>query len=172
MLKIIACLVIISAGGICGMLVARGYSLRPVELRSLKSALQMLETEITYAATPLAEALGLVASRTDYRLAPFFEETPKELLSMSGCTAKEAWEKALLEFYPRSSLIDCDMAILRSLGGALGISDSSGQSKHLCLAMEQIEAELKKAEISALQHVKLWNYIGFLGGLVIVLIFY
>lgn len=172
MLKILACLVIISAGGICGMLVARGYSLRPVELRSLKSALQMLETEITYAATPLAEAFGLVAARTDNRLAPLFEETRKELLSMSGCTAKEAWEKALLRFYPQSSLIGCDISILRSLGGALGISDSSDQSKHIRLAMEQIGAEMKKAEISALQHVKLWNYLGFLGGLVIVLIFY
>jgi stage III sporulation protein AB len=172
MLKILACLVIISAGGICGMLVARSYSLRPVELRSLKSALQMLETEITYASTPLAEALGLVAARTDYRLAPLFEETRKELLSMSGCTAREAWEKALLKFYPRSSLIGCDISILRSLGGALGISDSSDQSKHLRLAREQIEAELEKAEISAQQHVKLWNYLGFLGGLVISLIFY
>ncbi len=172
MLKILACLVIISGGGICGVLIARGYSLRPAELRSLKSALQMLETEITYAATPLAEALGLVAARADYRLAPLFEETRKELLSMSGCTAKEAWEKALLKFYPHSFLIGCDMAILRRLGGALGISDSSGQSKHLMLAMEQVEAELKKAEASALQNVKLWNSLGFLGGIVIVLIFY
>lgn len=172
MLKLLGSIVVILTGGLAGMTIARSYSLRPVELRCLQSALQMLETEITYAATPLAEALGLVAARADKRVAPLFEQTRAELLSMSGCTAGEAWENALRKFYPTSALLTCDFSILRSLGSALGISDSRDQSKHLRLAMEQIGMEISRAENNAFRHVKLWNYLGFLGGLVIVLLFY
>jgi stage III sporulation protein AB len=172
MLKLLGSIVVTIAGGLTGMVIARSYSLRPMELRYLQSALQMLETEITYTATPLAEALGLVAARADNRVAPLFEQTRAELLSMSGCTAGEAWENALRKFYPQSALLTCDFSILRSLGSALGISDSRDQSKHLRLAMEQIGMEINRAESNALRHVKLWNYLGFLGGLVIVLLFY
>lgn len=172
MLKLLGSIVVILTGGLTGMTIARSYSLRPSELRSLQSALQMLETEITYAATPLAEALEVVAVRSDSRVAPLFEQTREGLVSMTGCTASEAWESALQKFYPRSTLINSDFSILRSLGRALGISDSRDQRKHLQLAMEQIGMEISKAESNALKHVKLWNYLGFLGGLVIVLLFY
>jgi stage III sporulation protein AB len=61
---------------------------------------------------------------------------------------------------------------LRSLGSSLGISDRADQIKHLTLAMEQIKLENIKAEDEAARNVKLWNYLGFLGGLVIVMILY
>ena len=38
--------------------------------------------------------------------------------------------------------------------------------------MEQIKSENAKAEGEAARNVKLWNYLGFLGGLLVVLILY
>lgn len=51
-----ACLVIGSMG-LAGIKVASLYSQRSKELRLLQDALQMLDTEILYAATPLPVAL-------------------------------------------------------------------------------------------------------------------
>jgi len=62
MLKIAGCLLIISAGSFAGISLARNYARRPGELRNMITALQMLETEISYTATPLPEALTRMAA--------------------------------------------------------------------------------------------------------------
>jgi stage III sporulation protein AB len=172
MLKILGCALILLAGGGAGMTMAGHYARRPRDLRSLQAALKMLETEITYTATPLPEALGRVAERAGPRLAPLFNRAREELLSPSGRTAREAWESALKAFYPTSALVPSDLAVLRQLGPALGISSVQDQSKHLHLAMEQLGVEMARAEEEASRYVRLWNYLGFLGGLALVLMLY
>lgn len=170
MLKLMGSLVIILGCGLLGMLVARNYSLRPADLRSLQTALQMLETEINYAATPLAEALRSLAARCEKRVQPLFEYVLAELRDTPGCTAYEAWERALKRFYPQTALLKSDLVILSNLGKVLGTSDRQDQTRHLRLAIEQTGAEIARAQNEAARHVKLWNYLGFLGGLVIVLL--
>lgn len=171
-MKIIGAVVVIIAGGMSGLTVARRYSSRPQELRSIQSALQMLETEIAYAATPLPDALEQIARRCDRSVLLLFERTCEALRSMDGCTAGEAWEKALTEFYRQSSLTGSDLAVLSSFGRSLGISDREDQVKHLHLVMEQMKLQIESAVREAEVNVKIWNYLGFLGGLLVVLIFY
>ncbi|MDK2887557.1 MAG: stage sporulation protein [Thermoanaerobacter sp.] len=172
MLKILGSVLILLAGGGMGVTMAGYYARRPQELRSLQAALKMLETEITYTATPLPEALGRVAERAGPRVALLFNRAREELMSPAGCTAREAWEEALKAFYPTSALAPSDLAVLRQLGPALGISSMEDQSKHLRLAMEQLGREMAQAEEKASRYVKLWNYLGFLGGLALILMLY
>lgn len=172
MLKLTGAVIVILSVGFTGITIANRYSRRLQELRSLLPALQMLETEITYAATLLPEALHLVALRCPEIIAPLFEKAAAELFSMSGFTVWEAWGKALEIFSHQSALNKADLAILHNLGGVLGISDRQDRSKHLCLAREQLKIQVEKAEEEAAKNVKLWNYLGFLGGLVVVLILY
>jgi len=172
MLRLVGSSVIIFGCGLIGMYTAHNYSQRPEELRHLQSALQMLVTEITYAATPMAEALRSIAARSDKRVSILFEYILAEFSSNPGCTANEAWEKALQKFYIRTTLAKGDLAILSNLGKALGISDRQDQTRHLHLAIEHLGAEIISARNDASKYVKLWNYIGFLGGLVVVLLLY
>jgi stage III sporulation protein AB len=165
-------LLVVAGGGLAGLAVARRYARRPAELRQLQSALQMLETEITYASTILPDALGGVASRCDRSVAVLFTAAREELLSMQGDTAAEAWEKALLRFYPDSNLTSADLAVLRTLGGVLGISDGRDQAKHLSLAREQLQSQIARADRDAAGNVKLWSYLGFLGALAVVILIY
>jgi len=172
MLRLLGSSVIIFSCGLIGMFAARNYSQRPEELRHLQSALQMLVTEITYAATPMMEALRSIAARSDKRVAILFEYVLAELGSNPGCTAHEAWERALQKFYIRTALSKSDLSILSNLGKALGISDRQDQTRHLHLAIEHLGAEMISARNEASKYVKLCNYIGFLGGLVLVLLLY
>ncbi|MCL6636170.1 MAG: stage III sporulation protein AB [Peptococcaceae bacterium] len=172
MLKLVGAAMVVAASGLSGLAVAANYSRRPRELRSLRTALQMLETEIAYGATRLAEAMDRVADRCSGAVTPLFRQTAEELSAMSGITAAEAWWKSLDSYYPGSALKPQDLAILRSLGSSLGISDRADQAKHLRLAMEQIENEAAAAEEEAARNVKLWSYLGFLGGLMVVLVLY
>jgi len=172
MLKILGSALVIFSAGCAGMTIAREYSQRPKELRDILSGLQMLETEITYGATPLPEALSKVAARCRNSAALLFEYAGKELASMSGCTAQEAWEKALTNFQSTSVLNNSDLAVLRGLGGSLGISDSKDQGKHLRLVAEQLKSQITRADWEAAKNVKLWNYLGFFGGVIVVLVLF
>jgi stage III sporulation protein AB len=172
MIKIMGAALVIACTGYAGMARARKYALRPRELRSLQSALQILETEIIYGATPLPEAMEQVAARTERSIAFLFKQAGKELLSKTGCTVKEAWDRALEKFAARTILEDSDLRILRQLGNSLGMSDRQDQEKHLHLAMEQLRLEAASASEKAKTHVKLWNYLGFLTGLLLVTVFY
>ncbi|GAB6274718.1 MAG: stage III sporulation protein AB [Peptococcaceae bacterium] len=172
MLKIAGCLLIMSAGSFAGISLARNYARRPGELRSMVTALQMLETEISYTATPLPEALTRIAVRCDKAITPLFSRAGEELLAQTGCTAGEAWETALNKFYALSSTLPSDLAVLRNLGMVLGISDGEDQCKHLRLAREQLKREVITAEQQAAKYVKLWNYLGLLGSLALILLLY
>jgi len=125
-----------------------------------------------YGATRLPEAFATVASRCDQLVKPLFKQAGLELASMSGISAAEAWEKALAAYYPASALKPQDHSILISLGRSLGRSDCADQVKHLRLTMEQLAQEAANAEEEASRNVKMWSYLGFLGGLVIVLVAY
>ncbi|OPY57526.1 MAG: stage III sporulation protein SpoAB [Pelotomaculum sp. PtaU1.Bin035] len=172
MLKLVGATMVVIASGLSGLAVAGNYSRRPKELRSLRSALQMLETEVAYGVTYLPEALGQVSARCDKNVTLLFSETAAALSSMSGITATEAWETALEKYYPGTALNERDRSVLHNLGASLGISDRQDQIKHLHLAMEQIDNETAGAEEEAARNVKLWSYLGFLGGLVLVLLLY
>ncbi len=162
---------ILSACGYAGLTVAAKYRRRPMELRYLRSALQMLETEISYGATPLPEAMDRVGQRCEAGIAALFSLTRDKLLAGEGVTAREAWDEALAHFYKNSALNRADLAVLKALGSGIGISDRLDQVKHLRLAQEQLKIEEAKAEVEAEKNVKLYNYLGFLGGLTIVIIF-
>lgn len=172
MLKLVGSAIVVAASGLTGIAVAGNYSRRPRELRSLQSALQVLETEIAYGATPLLEAMRLVAVRSDQAAGKLFSGTAALLSHMSGMTASEAWEKSLEFYYPATALKPQDLFILRNLGSSLGVSDREDQIKHLQLAMEQIRRETAAAEEEASRNVKMWSYLGFLGGLMLVLVLY
>lgn len=172
MLKLMGAILLVAAGGAAGMLKAGEYAKRPGELKSLLAAIQMLETEILYGATPLAEALDRVAGSADRSVSRFFQRVARELRSMTGCTAGEAWERALTWFFTVNSLSPQDTAILRNLGKALGISDREDQAKHLKLACSQLKMEISRAEEEAAKNTKMWNYLGFCGALVVAIILY
>ncbi|KJS14183.1 MAG: stage III sporulation protein AB [Peptococcaceae bacterium BRH_c8a] len=172
MIKLIGAILLVSACGYAGWHVSRSYARRPVELRQFMTALQMLETEITYAATPLPDALSGIAERVDARVSSFFAHAAKELQTTRGTSARQAWSAALDRYRTGSTLDRGDLGILNSLGHNLGISDRDDQAKHLRLTLEQLKMAQARAEETASKNVKLWNYVGLLGGLIIVLALY
>lgn len=170
MLKVVGAATLFLACGLFGLNAAGGYMRRPVELRAIRSALAMLETEIVYGATALPEAFQRVAGRSDRVSAPLFNMAAEGLKAMTGATAREAWGKALNMYYPNTSLTKQDLSILTDLGSSLGISDREDQTRHLRLAIEQIGSSAASAEVMAARNARLWSYMGFLGGLLVVLI--
>lgn len=171
MLKVFGAALVVIACTLAGRAVARAFAERPRQLRALQGALQELETEIIYGAVPLEEALEHIAVREDRLIGRFFTLVLKQWRGSPGCTASEAWSEALAGWHRGTNLTADDLAALKLLGCSLGASDRQDQQKHLVLAREKLAHEETEAWKVAGRTVKPWNYLGFLGGLVVVLIF-
>jgi len=172
MLKLIGACLILTACANFGFTWAGIYEKRPRQIKGLEGALQLLETEILYGATPLPDAMEEVALRCDSEIAGLFRETARELRKMDGSTGGEAWQRALDEFFPVTALNKQDVHILRRLGSSLGISDREDQAKHLKLTKSQLAAAASQAEMNAKKSATVYRYLGVLSGLLLVLVLY
>jgi stage III sporulation protein AB len=168
--KIIGALILIMALGIVGLVIARNYSLRPQQIRYMIHGLKMLETEMLYGLTPLPIGLKRVGKKLPFPLGQFFISSADYLVNGEGLTAGEAWEMALNNLAEESALLPEDLDILLYFGQSLGGSDREEQSKNLKLVKEQLINQEKKAEELRAKNQKLWQYLGFSLGAVIVLI--
>ena len=172
MVKFLGASVLVLGSGLAGLSVGRGYSRRPRELKSLQTALKLLATEISYALSPLSEALANVAARSPAEAASLFRVAGAELAANTGGGAAQAWQKATSLFGRNTSLTGGDLALVNQLGQALGISDRDDQMSHLELVLHQIDLQIDEAQAAAAKNARLWNYLGFLGGLALALILY
>lgn len=172
MIKLIGACLTLAACGNLGFTWAGIYEKRPRQIKALEGALQLLETEIIYGATPLPEAMAEVAVRCDPEVAGLFRGTARELRTMEGATGGEAWQRAIDDFFPETALNKQDIHILRRLGSSLGISDREDQAKHLKLTKSQLANAAAQAEMNAKKSATVYRYLGVLGGLLLVLVVY
>lgn len=170
MLKAIGALLIICSAGIAGLKAASAYSLRISQLRAMQAALQLLDTEIMYGATPLPAALGKMAASAGGAVGAVFRETGAILGAAGGYTAGEAWSRAIERNIPRTAFSPEDRAILQAFGETLGSSDRAEQHKHITLAAHHLRQEEEKAEQARQKNERLCKYGGFLVGISVVLL--
>lgn len=172
MLKAFGALCLVAATGSFGMVVAQGYARRPRELGEVQAALTMLETEVSYGATPLPEAFANVGGQCEGALAALFGRAAGALNARGGMTAGEAWESSLRHYGACIPLRPEDLAVLHGLGAVLGVSDREDQARHLRLAVERLKILAGRAEDEARRNVRLWRSLGFLAGAAMVLAIY
>lgn len=153
----------------------RQLEARPRALAAIISALQMLETEIAYALTPLPDALAAIAERQGLPVGAFLATAARLMLpcehgtTAPGSTAQEAWRQALEQAAPRLCLRESDVEPLSRLGAVLGVSDREDQIKHLRLAREQLAFGLKQAVEERDTKTRLYLYLGLCAGLTVII---
>lgn len=167
LLKIIGGLLVITASGLAGLLFSNGLSLRYKELKNLRRYMQMLETEVTYGATPLPDALRNVSYKGEGLVSSFFLSISEALISRSFYTLWDAWTFAADEVLSDSALQRADIELIKSFGSILGSSDRRDQKKHF----ELFYLQLKHQEDAALEEIKrssrMYRSLGFLLGIAV-----
>ena len=153
-----------------GFSIARNYAERPRQLHSLLTGVQILLTEIVYAATPLSEALRNLSRSTDSTIGAFFAQVAQAIDDLQP--ARIAWAEGLDELQSASALLAPDIEALRALGDVIGTSDREDQQRHLLLAARRIEALHQTAVNEAAKNERLWRYLGVLAGIVFVIIIF
>jgi len=139
-LKLIGFLAVVGASAAAGNIVAGTYRARVCQLGHLRTALSLLETEITYAASALPAALERAAGGIEPPVADIFTRAAALLRSGEGLAPGEAWERAVRGVYPVTALREEDTGAILALGGRLGLTDRDDQRRHLRLAAERLRA--------------------------------
>lgn len=171
MLKLIGAAVILFSSSMVGWQLGRHFAARPLDIRTLITCLQMLETEIVYAATPLHRALAKIGERMRAGIGQIFLSAAELLVKEDEPqSTNESWRQAIEQNWSQTALRKTEKDILLTLGMVLGNSDRDDQQKHLRLAITHLQGLEEEARSDKERYEKMYKSLGFLGGLLVVIL--
>jgi stage III sporulation protein AB len=171
-MKLIGAILVLIASSLIGFGLSARYRERPKQLRQLKSALQSLEAEITYGLTPIHEAALHLAGQLPNPVKQFFEGLAERIEKGQGRPLSQIWQETLDAFWPKTALKTNEKEAWRQFGLTLGQSDRTNQQKYIQLALSHLEREEKEARLAQQQYEKMVKSLGFLGGILIILLLF
>ncbi|UFJ60334.1 stage III sporulation protein SpoIIIAB [Brevibacillus sedimenti] len=172
MVKLIGAVLILFSASMIGWQIGRNYAFRPVQLRALLVALQMLETEIVYGLTPLHRAFVKIGHRVPDEVGRLFLTAAELLITERAQTAEDALRQAIDAHWPQTALRRQERDVLSSLGQVLGSSDREDQQKHLRLAVTHLRGLEEEARVEQGRYEKMYKSLGFLCGLLVVILMF
>lgn len=168
-MKLIGAILIIISTTWFGFEAAKKLSERPRQLRQLKVALQSLEAEIMYGHVSLSEISLHLSKQFEKPLALFFDRFAKRL-NEGETVVSLAWKESLDAIWKRTAFGQGEYEVLRQFGETLGLHDRENQQKHIRLALTHLEREENDAREKQGRYEKVVKNLGFLAGLLIVIL--
>ncbi|MBM4762253.1 stage III sporulation protein SpoIIIAB [Bacillus sp. B15-48] len=169
MIKLFGAALIIAATTWTGFEVARQLNERPKQLRMLKSALQSLEAEIMFGHTPLHEASRRLATQFSNPISSLFDLFATKL-TKGETTVRNAWEESLKDVWKLTALKQGEFEVLRQFGETLGRHDRFSQQKQIILTIKHLEREEADACDRQVRYEKMVKSLGFLSGLLLIIL--
>ena len=122
-----------------------------------------------YGFTPLAEASVNLAKQLPKPIAYFFERFAHHLQNKEASAAR-AWEKGLEDTWKLTALSQGEYEIMQQFGATIGQTDRTNQQKQILLALTHLEREEHEARERQSRYEKMFKSLGFLFGLLIILL--
>jgi stage III sporulation protein AB len=157
-LKIIEIIFIIILCSILGILKANTFSKRVIELKNIKSALNIFKSKIQFTFEPISEIFTEISNSVYLNEENIFNTTNFILNSNQEKYINLAWNKAIN--ITKNSLNNEDKEILKMLSSNLGKSDKSGQISSIDVIDKFINTQIEQAEIEKLKNTKLYKTLG------------
>lgn len=170
MLKTIGCLLILSASTIGGFVYGELFKKRVKELNELERCITQLQSEIEYTYTPLPEALSNVALKSNEPIKDIFMKASKLLHSNKVETVHEAFIKSINDKRSNLSLKKEDINLILDLSKSLGESDIEGHKRMFSLSVNNLKKKISEAELLMNKNLKMYRYLGFSIGAMIVIV--
>ncbi|MBU9724173.1 MULTISPECIES: stage III sporulation protein SpoIIIAB [Bacillaceae] len=168
-MKIIGALLIIAASTFFGFELARKLTRRTKQIRYLKIAFESLETEMVFGMTPLPLACEKVGNQVPSPISSLFHEVANRLETEES-SAPEIWNSMIKKWAKTTDLYASEINTLTQFGQTLGLQDLENQRKQIRLAISYFDQEEKDAMESQKKFESMYKSLGFLGGVLIVII--
>lgn len=169
MLKTIACIIILVATTVGGFVFAEAFKKRTKQLTEFQMALHHLSNEIEFTHTPLPAAFNNVALKSEEPVRSVLGQVSKLLMENEVENVFEAFSISLKANKNCIELKKEDESVLLDLARGLGESDLQGQKKLFALAMENLKKQISMADVLMNKNVKMYRYLGFSLGAIIVI---
>jgi len=170
-IKTFGALMVLGSCSLVGFSYGGRYVRRVGQLRQLISALQLMQSEIGFTATPMLEVLPRLKAVARPPVTELFTQFEYGLEAGKGLTAAEAWNEALTVIKGRLDLLEADCEILERFGSGLSSGGRDEQLKSLQLAQQQLAYQEREAAEERLKYERLYKTMGVLVGLALVLVF-
>lgn len=169
-IKIIGCILIVCSCSGMGMHFSKELRNRISDLREIKKLIYLLKGDIRYAHTPLPEAVQALSIRHEGKFKNFLTVIARRLQELGGVSFYTIWKEAVEKELNNTSLNNKDLKALSVLGESLGYLDKDMQINTLELYIEQIEAEIHELSRSVKEKSYMYNALGVMGGIFIIII--
>ncbi len=162
-----ACVVV--AASLWGEMKARGLIYRLRQLQQFHQGLRLLDTEISYTATPLPYAFSRIGDRIGGPVGGIFLQASRYMQEGSDKSAREAWVGAIDDNQNATYFTREDRKVMEALGVSLGLTDREGQLQQIQMVSGELEYALEEARRERSKHERMWRYLGVLGGVALVI---
>jgi stage III sporulation protein AB len=169
-MKIIGCILVIVSSTGMGFFFSNEMRCRINDLKELKKMIGLLRGDIRYANTPLPEAISSITRRHNGNYNAFFTHVSSKLNELSGHTFSEIWKAAVQKELAGTSLSKKDKLHLIQFGDNLGYLDKDMQMNTIDLFISQLEDEIKELSKTIKEKSYLYNTLGIMAGLFIIII--
>lgn len=169
LVRLIAAGLILFSCSAMGLIIASSYGKRVFNLRQLITLIQMLESEINFARSVLPEIIKSEAAQFSGETRKFLDTLNNHLADATGENFSTIWEHGVVGL-AQGGMPNLVLEDMLACGRILGTSDTNEQTKHLKILLIRLEQALKIAEEERGKHTRLWQYLGFSAGLLIVLL--
>lgn len=171
MLYGLGCLFIICATTIIGFILGENYKKRSMQLSEIERVIYELENDIVYTYTPLPQALENISKKSLFPVNEILYSISSMLQNNDVDGVYDAFVKAFSQKKEYLCLKNEDINILTDFSKTLGQTDIEGEKKVFALTHEKLKKQISKAEILMDKNVKMYRYLGFsLGAVIIILL--
>lgn len=169
-IKLFGIILIILAGTGIGFKASENLLMQNNQLKKLRQMLTILRGEIKFNNSTLAQAMDNIKGRVAEPLDEFLAYVASNLNEYSGTTLKKIWENGINEVLSKSYLSKKQLGRLKELGDNLGFLDMEMQLATIDLFIEQLNQEIEENDKKTKDNCKLYKYLGFMGGILVILI--
>lgn len=165
--KYILLLVIFALSTAIGLLIAKSYQNRVVELKEFKNILNIMKTKIKFTYEPLAEIFKQISKDNESEVEKIFGQMANQITYYQ---AKDVWENCIQD--ADISIKQEDKDILKKLGKLLGQTDIEGQISEIEVIENFLDMQIENAEDERKKNQKMYKTLGIVAGLVFVIILF
>ena len=170
MLKMLGIGMVIATSSAIGFSMSKDLEKRVVQLTELKRMFVMLQGEIKYGKTPLAEGFGKVGQRSGPLFQGFLQYLSEDMEKRDGRSLSRIFEEGVDLKLEHCYLAKEDLEQLKTVGSHLGYLDIDMQLRNIDLYLEQLNENCIQARQNYQNKSRVYHCLGVMGGLFLAII--
>lgn len=172
LLKITGFILVMMATTAAGVFFAGKDGYRAKDLYQMKTALNILKSEIEYALTPVPEAMGHISQKINEPVNQIFKCFYDTALTDKKIGIYDIWEKSIEENKSCTYFEKDDIECFKCFGKTLGYLDKNMQLNSIEITLDYIDEKIDMLNSVSDKNKKLYTSLGILSGLMICVVLF